>query len=139
MAYTSLISLDKEESDDMHYIDSLPSKPPVRRICADFQKEAAVEVDMLEVQIGINRAARNKTERDAVLMELALLSLRKHVEAFSSMTGDKYPDYQAIARWLESGDAATPTGNGHNPPEVRQNALISQNAEYGNETVVHGA
>ncbi len=88
----------------MSTIDAIPSKPPVRRVCADFHGEAAVEVDMLEVQIGINRAARNKSERDAVLMELALLSLRKHISAFSALTGDKYPDYQSIAKWLERAD-----------------------------------
>lgn len=87
----------------MRNIDAIPSKPPIRRICADFQGEAAVEIDMLEVQIGINRAARNKSERDAVLMEIALLSLRKHIDAFVVQSGDKYPDYRSIAHWLDSG------------------------------------
>jgi hypothetical protein len=122
----------------MRHIDAIPSKPPVRRICADFHKEAAVEVDMLEVQIGINRAARNKTERDAVLMELALLSLRKHVAAFSAMTGDKYPDYQSIARWLESGETYAHLGNSGNQPDNWQNALIAHPMEQDHETGVHG-
>jgi hypothetical protein len=87
----------------MRALDKLPQKPPVRRICADFHGEASVEVDMLEVQIGIHRAARNKSERDAALMEIALLSLKKHVEAFSAMTGEKYPDYRLLAEWLERG------------------------------------
>jgi hypothetical protein len=122
---------------NMRHIDAIPSKPPVRRICADFHKEAAVEVDMLEVQIGINRAARNKTERDAVLMELALFSLRKHVEAFSTMTGDKYPDYQSIARWLESGEAHVQSGKSWELPDNRQNALTAPTMEHEHETGVH--
>lgn len=92
---------------------------------------------MLEVQIGINRAARNKTERDAVLMELALFSLRKHVEAFSTMTGDKYPDYQSIARWLESGEAHVQSGKSWELPDNRQNALTAPTMEHEHETGVH--
>jgi len=59
----------------MRHIDAIPSKPPVRRICADFHKEAAVEVDMLEVQIGINRAAMNKTEHAELCIFLSVNSV----------------------------------------------------------------
>lgn len=86
----------------MRNMDAIPSKPPIRRICADFQGEAAVEIDMLEVQIGINRAARNRSERDAFMVELALLSLRKHMDAYIVLSGEKYPDYRNIANWLDS-------------------------------------
>lgn len=110
----------------MRNIDILPSKPPVRRVCADFHGEAAVEVDMLEVQIGINRAARNKSERDAVLMEIALLSLRKHVEAFSALTGDKYPDYQSVVRWLETDQKKNPDEKPSHLPENRPIAISDQ-------------
>ena len=86
----------------MKALGALQDKPKIRRVCADFSDNEAVELDMLEVQIGINRAARNKSERDAALMEPAFLSLRKHVEAYSGLVGDKYPNYQSLARWLES-------------------------------------
>ncbi|MGC8542138.1 MAG: hypothetical protein ACP5QA_16115 [Phycisphaerae bacterium] len=121
----------------MRHIDAIQSKPPVRRICADFHNEAAVEIDMMEVQIGIHRAARNKSERDAVLMEIALLSLRKHIEAFSAITGDKYPDYQAIAGWLESGQSQESDGKTACHPENRQNAISAPIVEQRHETGVH--
>jgi len=75
---------------------------PSRRICADFFDDPAVELDLLEVQLGINRAYRNKGERDTALMELAVLSLKKHVSAYSGLIGDKYPGHEDVAAWLES-------------------------------------
>jgi hypothetical protein len=75
---------------------------PTRRICADFFDDPAIELDLLEVQLGINRAYRNKGERDTALMELAVLSLKKHVAAYSGLNGDKYPSYADVAAWLES-------------------------------------
>ncbi|MBE7563637.1 MULTISPECIES: hypothetical protein [Acidithiobacillus] len=75
---------------------------PTRRVCADFFDDPAIELDLLEVQLGINRAYRNKGERDTALMELAVLSLKKHVAAYSGLNGDKYPSYADVAAWLES-------------------------------------
>ena len=75
---------------------------PTRRICADFFDDPAVELDLLEVQLGINRAYRNKGERDTALMELAVLSLKKHIAAYSGLMGDKYPSYADVTAWLES-------------------------------------
>ncbi|WP_215843914.1 hypothetical protein HHS34_004390 [Acidithiobacillus montserratensis] len=76
---------------------------PTRRVCADFFDDPAIELDLLEVQLGINRAYRNKGERDTALMELAILSLKKHVAAYSGLNGDKYPSHADVAAWLESG------------------------------------
>ena len=75
---------------------------PTRRVCADFFDDPAVELDLLEVQLGINRAYRNKGERDAALIELAVLSLKKHVAAYSGLIGDKYPSCADVTAWLES-------------------------------------
>lgn len=86
----------------MSTFDSLQAKPAMRRICADFHGNDATELDLLEVRLGIHRAARSKGERDAALMELAIFSLKKHLDAYSGMIGDQYPDYQSLAGWLES-------------------------------------
>lgn len=81
----------------------LPTSKPIRRICADFHDDQATEIDMLEVRIGIHRAARSKSDRDKVLTDTALTALKHVVEAYSSLIGDKYPDYQTILGFLESG------------------------------------
>ena len=85
---------------------SLPSSPAYRRICADFREDQATEVDLLEVQIGIHRAARSKSEKDRILMETALFALRTVVDAYCALKGDKYPDYQDVLDFLASGQLA---------------------------------
>ena len=85
---------------------SLPSSPAYRRICADFREDQATEVDLLEVQIGIHRAARSKSEKDRILMETALFALRTVVDAYCGLKGDKYPDYQDVLDFLASGQLA---------------------------------
>lgn len=87
----------------MRTIENIKESTPHRRIVADLHNEDAIELDVLEAKLGINRAVRSKGERDAAIVDIALLSLKKHVEAYSGLTGNKYPSYTDIAAWLESG------------------------------------
>ncbi len=116
----------------------IPAKPPIRRVCADFHGSEAVELDILEARLGISRAARNKGERDAVLMELAVLSLRKQVEAYSQQTGDLYPSYDSLASWLESRPGTEVNGNSADqaikalyPPNGRSQETPHEHPENG--------
>ncbi|WP_312283466.1 hypothetical protein [Candidatus Igneacidithiobacillus taiwanensis] len=122
----------------MRNIDMIPVKPPIRRVCADFHGADAVELDILEARLGISRAARNKSERDAVLMELAVLSLKKQVEAYSQQTGDPYPSYDSLASWLESrhgteinGHTADQAIKALNSPDGRSQETPHEHPENG--------
>jgi hypothetical protein len=98
----------------MRKIAELPDSEPFRRVCADFHGEASIEIDMLEVRLGIHRAVRTKSDRDAILMNVAISSLMKHVEQYEQETGEKYPDYRAIMKWLENVNFKREGHNGAN-------------------------
>ncbi len=86
----------------MNSLSILEAKPAIRRVSSDFTGDEAVELEMLEARIGISRAARNKSERDALLMALAMSALKDRVNAYTSETGKRYPNFDEIARWIEN-------------------------------------
>lgn len=77
-----------------------------RRICADFHEDRATEIDLLEVQIGIHRATKSKSDRDRILCDTALLALESVIDAYRALIGEKYPLYEDIVEFLKSGQMA---------------------------------
>lgn len=74
---------------------------PVRRVSAEYFGDDAVDLEIIEVTLGLNRIARNKGDRDAKLMKVALSALRKAVEQYREESGERYPDFETFASWLE--------------------------------------
>ena len=73
---------------------------PVRRVSAEIFGDQAVDLEIMEVSLGLNRATRSKGDRDAKLMKLALAALRKAVSQFSTENRVRYPELGEFSEWL---------------------------------------
>lgn len=73
---------------------------PVRRVSAEFVGDEAVDLEIIEVSLGLNRISRSKSDRDMKLMQVALASLRNSIEQYRSKSGDRYPEFVSFAEWL---------------------------------------
>ncbi|MBU2786495.1 hypothetical protein HAP93_12145 [Acidithiobacillus ferriphilus] len=73
---------------------------PVRRVSAEFIGDDAVDLEIIEVSLGLNRISRSKSDRDTKLMQVALASLRNAIEQYRSKSGERYPEFVNFAVWL---------------------------------------
>jgi hypothetical protein len=75
---------------------------PVRRVCADIIGDDAVDLEILEVSLGIQRIAKSKGDRDGLLIKSALLALGRAVDDYRAESGVKHPEYEAFVEWLNT-------------------------------------
>lgn len=75
-----------------------------RRVCADFTGDEAVDLEILEVSLGIGRIAKSKSDKDAYLLKAAVLALSNAINRYRQVTDRKYPDYNEIVSWMEAGE-----------------------------------
>lgn len=73
---------------------------PVRRVSAEIFGDQAVDLEIMEVSLGLNRVTRSKGDRDAKLMKLALAALRKAVSQYSTENRVRYPELGEFSEWL---------------------------------------
>lgn len=73
---------------------------PVRRVSAEIFGDQALDLEIMEVSLGLNRATRNKGDRDARLLTLALAALRKAVSQYSTENRVRYPELGEFSEWL---------------------------------------
>jgi hypothetical protein len=78
----------------------LPDEDRVRRVSAEFIGDEATELELLEVSIGLGEAGKTKGERDARLVRLALMALKREIEACRTATGKRYPRHAELEDWL---------------------------------------
>lgn len=72
----------------------------VRRVSAEYFGDDAVDLEIMEVTLGLNRNVRNKGDRDAKLLKIAFLALRRAIEQYRRETGERYPDFDRFASRL---------------------------------------
>jgi len=73
---------------------------PIRRVSAEFSGDDAVDLEIIEVSLGLSRATRSKSERDTKLMQVALAALGKVIEQYRSERGERYPEFGDFAAWI---------------------------------------
>ena len=73
---------------------------PVRRVSAEFIGDEAVDLEIIEVSLGLSRVTRSKSERDTKLMQVALAALGKVIEQYRLESGERYPEFGDFAAWL---------------------------------------
>ncbi len=73
---------------------------PIRRVSAEFSGDEAVDLEIIEVSLGLSRITRSKSERDTKLMQVALAALRKVIEQYRSEIGERYPEFGDFAAWI---------------------------------------
>lgn len=97
---------------------------PVRRVSAEYFGDDAVDLEIMEVTLGLNRNSRNKGDRDTKLMKIAFSALRRAIEQYRMETGERYPDFDTFASWL----GARPEGgeNGISRPLSSSDSAKSQ-------------
>ena len=86
---------------------------PIRRVSAEFSGDEAVDLEIIEVSLGLSRVTRSKSERDTKLMQIALAALRKAVEQYRLESGERYPEFSEFAAWLGIKTDSAPTMDEH--------------------------
>lgn len=79
----------------------------VKRINAEFRGDEAVEIDILEVMLRMGEVARTRIECDTKLTRLALKALDRAVTECCARTGQRYPTYTALVKFLDEGGEST--------------------------------
>ncbi|MBU2740023.1 hypothetical protein HJG40_14820 [Acidithiobacillus sp. ATCC 19703] len=77
---------------------------PVRRVCADILGDDAVDLEILEVSLGIQRIAKSKGDRDGMLIKAAFVALGCAVEDYRAESGVKHPEYDSFVEWLANNE-----------------------------------
>jgi hypothetical protein len=80
----------------------------MKRINAEFRGDEAVEIDILEVMLRMGEVARTRIECDTKLVRLALKALDRAVAECGGRTGQRYPTYAVLAKFLDERAAAEP-------------------------------
>jgi len=80
----------------------------VKRINAEFRGDEAVEIDILEVMLRMGEVARTRIECDTKLARLALKALDRSIADYCARTGQRYPTYAVLAKFLDEREAAAP-------------------------------
>lgn len=81
-------------------------KIAIRRICADFTDDEATEIEMMEVALGIHRI-KGKSDRDAKLINVAFMALKRATADYRHKTGKRYPDADELTQWLNSHESSS--------------------------------
>ena len=84
----------------------------VKRIHAEFRGDEAVELDILEVMLRMGEVSRTRIEADTRLVRLALKALDRLMAEYTGKTGQRYPSYVVLMKYLDDLEGTA-------PPEMR--------------------
>jgi hypothetical protein len=73
----------------------------LKRVHAEFRGEEAVEIEILEVMLRMGEVSRTRIECDTKLVRLALKALDRFIADYSARTGQRYPVYPALVKFLD--------------------------------------
>jgi len=73
----------------------------LKRMHAEFRGDEAVELDILEVMLRMDEVSRTRIECDTKLMRLALKALDRAIADYCARTGQRYPAYHALLKFLD--------------------------------------
>jgi len=79
----------------------------LKRMHAEFRGDEAVELDILEVMLRMDEISRTRIECDTKLMRLALKALDRAIADYCAKTGQRYPAYPALVKFLDERELAT--------------------------------
>ena len=84
----------------------------LKRIHAEFRGDEAVEIDILEVMLRMAEVSRTRMDCDTKLVRLALKALEHAVADYCAKSGQRYPGYPALVKYLDEHGAPPPTDAG---------------------------
>jgi hypothetical protein len=73
----------------------------IKKITATFTGEDAIELELLEKSLRIDKLAKSKSERDNLFFSLALAALQKTIDSYNKAYQLKYPSYEQIKDYLQ--------------------------------------
>jgi len=80
----------------------------VKRMTAEFRGDEAVEIDILEVMLRMGEVSRSRIECDTKLARLALKALDRAIADYCIRTGQRYPTYSVLAKFIDERETAAP-------------------------------
>jgi hypothetical protein len=87
---------------------SVSSHGRVKRIHAEFRGDEAVEIDILEVMLRMGDVSRTRIEGDTRLVRLALKALDRVMAEYTNKTGQRYPSYIVLMKYLDELEGSAP-------------------------------
>jgi hypothetical protein len=78
----------------------------LKRIHAEFRGDEAVEIDILEVMLRMGEVSRTRIDCDTRLVRLALKALDRVIADYCAKTGQRYPVYPALVKFLDEREAS---------------------------------
>ena len=78
----------------------------LKRIHAEFRGDEAVELDILEVMLRMGEVSRTRIDCDTRLVRLALKALDRVIADYCAKTGQRYPAYPALVKFLDERELA---------------------------------
>lgn len=78
------------------------NKQDIKHLNATFFDDTAIEIDLLEKLLRMEKHFSKRRERDQAFIELAVKSLNYCVEQCKIQLGAKYPSYEDICNYLSS-------------------------------------
>jgi hypothetical protein len=76
----------------------------IKKINATFTGEEAIELELLEKSLRIDKFSKSKSERDNLFFNLALNALQKTIQNYAKVNNLKYPFYEQIKAYLLQAD-----------------------------------
>jgi len=80
----------------------------IKRIHAEFRGDEAVELEILEVMLRMGEVSRTRIDTDTRMVRLAFRALERMVADYTSRTGQRYPTYLLLSKYLDERDAPAP-------------------------------
>jgi hypothetical protein len=80
----------------------------VKRLHAEFRGDEAVELDILEVMLRMGEISRTRIDCDTKLVRLALKALDQAIADYCGRTGQRYPTYAVLLKFLDDRESAVP-------------------------------
>jgi hypothetical protein len=83
----------------------------MKRLHAEFRGDEAVEIDMLEVILRMGEISRTRIESDTRLVRLALKALNNAITDYCRKSGQRYPNYVSVMKYLDDAEDAAQAGS----------------------------
>ena len=83
----------------------------LKRLHAEFRGDEAVEIDMLEVVLRMGEISRTRIESDTRLVRLALKALNNAITEYCRKSGQRYPNYMSVMKYLDDAEDAGQAGS----------------------------
>ena len=80
----------------------------LKRVHAEFRGDEAVELEILEVMLRMGEVSRSRIDTDTRMVRLAFKALERMIADYAGRTGQRYPTYLMLSKYLDEREAPAP-------------------------------